>query len=151
MFERFTEPARQVVVLAQDEARTLRHDAIGTEHMLLALLRVDGGMSVRVLTSLGLTSEKVRARVARTVGHGNAFPPALIPFTPDAKRALELAWRESLTMGHDWIGTEHLLLGLVGEERGAAASVLVDCGVAPDSVNREIVRLLSGYDSAPAG
>src|SRR4051794_7350331 len=115
MFERFTERARQVVVLAQDEARELRHNYIGTEHLLLGLLREEDGLAARVLATVDITIEEVRTQVARIVGQGDEVSAGQIPFTPRAKKVLELALREGLTLGHNFIGTEHLLLGLVRE------------------------------------
>ena len=118
MFERFTERARQVVVLAQDEARALKHNYIGTEHILLGLLREEEGLAARVLESLDITVEEVRAQVARIVGQGDEVTTGQIPFTPRAKKVLELALREALSLGHNYIGTEHILLGLVRENEG---------------------------------
>src|SRR5690242_8228844 len=126
MFERFTERARQVVVLAQDEARTLKHNYIGTEHILLGLLREEEGLAARVLDSLDITVEEVRAQVARIVGQGDEVTTGQIPFTPRAKKVLELALREALSLGHNYIGTEHILLGLVRENEGVAARILLD-------------------------
>ena len=111
MFERFTERARQVVVLAQEEARTLKHNYIGTEHILLGLLREEEGLAARVLESLDITVERVRAQVVRIVGSGEEVTSGQIPFTPRAKKVLELALREALSLGHNYIGTEHILLG----------------------------------------
>src|SRR5256714_1638315 len=113
MFERFTERARQVVVLAQEEARILKHNYIGTEHILLGLLREEEGLAARVLESLDITVERVRAQVVRIVGSGEEVTSGQIPFTPRAKKVLELALREALSLGHNYIGTEHILLGLV--------------------------------------
>src|SRR5712692_7385061 len=115
MFERFTERARQVVVLAQEEARTLKHNYIGTEHILLGLLREEEGLAARVLESLDITVERVRAQVVRIVGSGEEVTSGQIPFTPRAKKVLELALREALSLGHNSAGTEHILLGLVRE------------------------------------
>src|SRR5690242_10704986 len=126
MFERFTERARQVVVLAQDEARALRHDYIGTEHILLGLLREEEGLAARVLESLGVTVEEVRAQVVRIVGEGEEAVTEQIPFTPRAQKVLELALREALSLGHQHIGTEHILLGLVREYEGVAARIMLD-------------------------
>ena len=126
MFERFTERARQVVVLAQDEARALKHNYIGTEHILLGLLREEEGLAARVLESLDITVEEVRAQVARIVGQGDEVTTGQIPFTPRAKKVLELALREALSLGHNYIGTEHILLGLVRENEGVAARILLD-------------------------
>src|SRR5436309_2690315 len=126
MFERFTERARQVVVLAQEEARTLKHNYIGTEHILLGLLREEEGLAARVLESLDITVERVRAQVVRIVGSGEEVTSGQIPFTPRAKKVLELALREALSLGHNYIGTEHILLGLVRENEGVAARILLD-------------------------
>src|SRR3954467_5390074 len=120
MFERFTERARQVVVLAQEEARSLRHNYIGTEHLLLGLLREEEGLAARVLESFDVTIEEVRAQVARIVGQGDDVATGQIPFTPRAKKSLDLALREALALGHNHIGTEHLLLGLVRLDEGVA-------------------------------
>jgi len=144
MFERFTERARQVVVLAQDEARALRHNYIGTEHLLLGLLREDEGLAARALESLGITVEEVRTQVARIVGTGDEVTPGQIPFTPRAKKVLELAMREALALGHDYIGTEHILLGLARENDGVAARLLLDLGVDAERIRSEVIGMLSG-------
>jgi ATP-dependent Clp protease ATP-binding subunit ClpA len=144
MFERFTERARHAVVLAQDEARALRHDYIGTEHMLLGLLREEEGIAARALTSLRITVEEVRARVVRIVGQGTEVTTGQIPFTPRAKTMLELAPREAFALGHNYIGTEHLLLGLVRENEGVASQILLDLGAGADTVREEILGTLAG-------
>src|SRR3954462_3013952 len=144
MFERFTERARQVVVLAQDEARALKHNYIGTEHILLGLLRDEGGLAARVLESLDITVEEVRAQVARIVGQGDEVTTGQIPFTPRAKKVLELALREALSLGHNYIGTEHILLGLVRENEGVAARILLDFDADAEKIRNEIIRMLSG-------
>src|SRR5438477_8207382 len=126
MFERFTERARQVVVFAQDEARALRHDYIGTEHLLLGLLRVEEGLAARVLESLEITIEDTRAQVARIVGQGDEVTTGQIAFTPRAKKVLELAWDEARSLGHNYIGTEHVLLGLLREGDGVAWHILTE-------------------------
>jgi ATP-dependent Clp protease ATP-binding subunit ClpC len=146
MFERFTERARQVVVLAQDEARALRHNSIGTEHLLLGLLREEEGIAARVLVSLGVTLEETRARVVATIGEGEegAVVTGQIPFTPRAKNALELGLREALSLGHQFIGTEHLLLGLVRVDGAVGVEILEGAGVTPDIVREEVIGLLSG-------
>src|SRR5690242_13559902 len=144
MFERFTERARQVVVLAQEEARTLKHNYIGTEHILLGLLREEEGLAARVLESLDITVEEVRAQVARIVGQGDEVTTGQIPFTPRAKKVLELALREALSLGHNYIGTEHILLGLVRENEGVAARILLDFDADADKIRNEIIRMLSG-------
>src|SRR6188474_1324987 len=144
MFERFTERARQVVVLAQEEARTLKHNYIGTEHILLGLLREEEGLAARVLESLDITVERVRAQVVRIVGSGEEVTSGQIPFTPRAKKVLELALREALSLGHNYIGTEHILLGLVRENEGVAARILLDFDADSDKIRNEVIRMLSG-------
>ena len=144
MFERFTERARQVVVLAQEEARTLKHNYIGTEHILLGLLREEEGLAARVLEGLEITVEEVRAQVIRIVGSGEEVTSGQIPFTPRAKKVLELALREALSLGHNYIGTEHILLGLVRENEGVAARILADFDADSDKIRNEIIRMLSG-------
>jgi ATP-dependent Clp protease ATP-binding subunit ClpC len=144
LFERFTERARQVVVLAQDEARALKHNYIGTEHLLLGLLREEEGLAARVLESLDITVEEVRAQVARIVGQGDEVTTGQIPFTPRAKKVLELALREALSLGHNYIGTEHILLGLVRENEGVAARILLDFDADAEKIRNEIIRMLSG-------
>jgi ATP-dependent Clp protease ATP-binding subunit ClpC len=144
LFERFTERARQVVVLAQDEARALKHNYIGTEHILLGLLREEEGLAARVLESLDITVEELRAQVARIVGQGDEVTTGQIPFTPRAKKVLELALREALSLGHNYIGTEHILLGLVRENEGVAARILLDFDADAEKIRNEIIRMLSG-------
>jgi ATP-dependent Clp protease ATP-binding subunit ClpC len=117
MFERFTPRARQVVVVAEDEARRLKHNYIGTEHLLLGLIREEEGMAARVLESFDVTVEEVRSQVSRIVGHGDELASGPIPFTPRVQKILDLALREALSLGHNYIGTEHLLLGLASEGR----------------------------------
>src|SRR3954462_6638370 len=151
LFERFTERARQVVVLAQDEARALKHNYIGTEHILLGLLRDEGGLAARVLESLDITVEEVRAQVARIVGQGDEVTTGQIPFTPRAKKVLELALREALSLGHNYIGTEHILLGLVRENEGVAARILLDFDADAEKIRNEIIRMLSGPGRRQAG
>ena len=148
MFERFTDRARQVVVLAQDEARALEHNYIGTEHILLGLLRVEGGVAARVLESLDVTPEEVRALVLQRVGRGDRAVSGQIPFTPGAKKVLELALRESMSLRHNYIGTEHLLLAVVREKDGVSARILLDFGADADKVRSEVVRML-GSDPMP--
>src|SRR5690242_2846702 len=128
MFERFTERARQVVVLAQDEARALRHNYIGTEHLLLGLLREEEGIGARVLAALDVTIDETRAQVARIVGQGDEVTSGQIPFTPRAKKVLELALREGLSLGHNYIGTEHILLGIARASEGVGGRILLDHG-----------------------
>jgi len=144
MFERFTEWARQVVVLAQEEARILKHNYIGTEHILLGLLREEEGLAARVLESLDITVERVRAQVVRIVGSGEEVTSGQIPFTPGAKKVLELALREALSLGHNYIGTEHILLGLVRENEGVAARILLDFDADSEKIRNEVIRMLSG-------
>jgi ATP-dependent Clp protease ATP-binding subunit ClpC len=143
VFERFTERARQVVVLAQDESRALGHDYIGTEHLVLGLLREEEGVAARVLESLGVELEDARARVEESVGRGEPRPSGQIPFTPEAKRALELSLREALSLGHNHIGTEHVLLGVIRVEDGVATQVLAGYGLAADRIRDEVVRALA--------
>ncbi len=144
VFERFTERARQVVVLAQDESRRLGHPYIGTEHILLGLLREEEGIAARVLEQLDITVEEVRAQVARIVGQGDEVTTGQIPFTPRAKKVLELALREAVSLGHNYIGTEHILLGLVRENEGVAARILLDFDADAEKIRNEILRPLSG-------
>jgi ATP-dependent Clp protease ATP-binding subunit ClpC len=150
MFERYTERARQVVVLAQDEARALKHNYIGTEHILLGLLREEEGLAARVLESLAITVEEVRAQVARIVGRGDEVTTGQIPFTPRAKKVLELALGEARSLGHNHIGTEHILLGLVRENEGVGARILLDFGAGAEKIRNEIIRMLSRSGSGPA-
>lgn len=146
MFERYTERARHVVVLAQDEARALKHNYIGTEHLLLGLISEEEGLAARVLDSLDITLEEVRKQIARIVGQGDEDPTSgvLIPFTPRCKKVLELALREAMSLGHSYIGTEHVLLGLIRENEGVAARILLDFDATPEVVRNEVIRLLSG-------
>src|SRR5215213_648008 len=141
MFERFTDRARRVVVLAQEEARLLNHNYIGTEHILLGLIHEGEGVAAKALESLGISLEAVRAQVEEIIGHGGTAPSGHIPFTPRAKKVLELSLREALQLGHNYIGTEHILLGLIREGEGVAAQVLVKLGA---DLNR-VRQLLSGY------
>jgi ATP-dependent Clp protease ATP-binding subunit ClpA len=152
MFERFTERARQVVVFAQDEARTLGHTYIGTEHFLLGLLREQDGVAARALASLGITAEEARARVVAIVGQGDdVATTGQIPFTPRAKKALELALREGIALGDPNVRTEHLLLGLARVNDGVATRVLLDLGADAETIRHEVAGLLSDSDreSAP--
>ena len=151
MFERFTERARQVVVLAQDEARGMGHSHIGTEHILLGLLREEQGLAARVLAELGIGIEDVRARIVAEVGQGHDDIAATgqIPFTPRAKKVLELALRESLTLGHNSIGTEHLLLAIGRENGGLAMRVLWDLGVGEENLREAVIGALNGQPLAP--
>ena len=151
MFERFTERARKVVVLAQDEARHFNHNYIGTEHLLLGLLREDEGVAAQALYSLNVNLDDVREQVESIVGYGEEGTGAQAPFTPRSKKVLELALREALQLGHNYIGTEHILLGLVRESEGVAARVLSNLDVDPDKVRREVVRRLGGGRSRSRG
>ncbi|MHB0979154.1 MAG: ATP-dependent Clp protease ATP-binding subunit [Thermoleophilia bacterium] len=144
MFERFTERARQVVVLAQEEARDLKHNYIGTEHLLLGLLREGDGVAARVLGTLDVSLEDVRGEIMRIVGEGEHETQGQIPFTPRAKKVLELALREALSLGHNYIGTEHILLGLVRESEGVAARIMNDLDADADRIRQEVMRVLSG-------
>ncbi len=150
MFERFTERARQVIVLAQEEARMLRHNYIGTEHLLLGLLREADGVAARVLGTLDVSLEEVRGEVTRIVGEGDHESQGQIPFTPRAKKVLELALREALSLGHNYIGTEHILLGLMRESEGVAARILNDLDVDADRARQEVMRVLSGPSRRPS-
>ena len=143
MFERFTERARQVVVFAQEEACVLKHDYIGTEHLLLGLLREEEGLAARVLESLGITVERVRAQVVRIVGSGEEVTSGQFPFTPRAKKVLELALREALSLGQSYIATEHILLGVVRENQGVAARVLLDFGADAEKIRNGVIRMLA--------
>jgi ATP-dependent Clp protease ATP-binding subunit ClpC len=144
VFQRFTEPARQVVVLAQDEARTLKHHYIGTEHILLGLIREQEGLGAGVLESLDIALEDVRAQVVRIVGQGDEVPTGQIPFTPRAKKVLDLSVREAMSLGHNSIGTEHVLLGVVRENEGVASRILLDLGADAETVRNEVIRQLGG-------
>ena len=129
MFERFTDRARRVVVLAQEEARMLNHNYIGTEHILLGLIHEGEGVAAKALDSLNINLDAVRQQVEEIIGQGQAAPTGHIPFTPRAKKVLELSLREALQLGHNYIGTEHILLGLIREGEGLAAKIMVDRGV----------------------
>jgi len=145
MFERFTDRARRVVVLAQEEARMLNHNYIGTEHILLGLIHEGEGVAAKGLESLGISLEGVRALVEEIIGQGQQAPSGHIPFTPRAKKVLELSLREALQLGHNYIGTEHILLGLIREGEGVAAQVLVKLGADLNRVRQQVIQLLSGY------
>jgi ATP-dependent Clp protease ATP-binding subunit ClpC len=144
MFERFTDRARRVVVLAQDEARRLNHDYIGTEHILLGLIQEGEGVAAKALESLGISLNAVRAQVEEIIGRGQQAHPGHIPFTPRGKKVLELSLRESLQLGHNYIGTEHILLGLIREGDGVAAQVLVKLGADLNRVRQQVIELISG-------
>ena len=152
MFERFTDRARRVVVLAQEEARMLNHNYIGTEHILLGLIHEGEGVAAKALESLGISLEGVRSQVEEIIGQGQQAPSGHIPFTPRAKKVLELSLREALQLGHNYIGTEHILLGLIREGEGVAAQVLVKLGADLNRVRQQVIQLLSGYQGKePAG
>ena len=150
MFERFTDRARRVVVLAQEEARMLNHNYIGTEHILLGLIHEGEGVAAKGLESLGISLEGVRAQVEEIIGQGQQAPSGHIPFTPRAKKVLELSLREALQLGHNYIGTEHILLGLIREGEGVAAQVLVKLGADLNRVRQQVIQLLSGYQGKEA-
>ncbi len=145
MFERFTDRARRVVVLAQEEARMLNHNYIGTEHILLGLIHEGEGVAAKALESLGISLEGVREQVEEIIGQGQTAPAGHIPFTPRAKKVLELSLREALQLGHNYIGTEHILLGLIREGEGVAAQVLQKLGADLNRVRQQVIQLLSGY------
>jgi ATP-dependent Clp protease ATP-binding subunit ClpC len=152
MFERFTDRARRVVVLAQEEARMLNHNYIGTEHILLGLIHEGEGVAAKAMESLGISLEAVRQQVEEIIGQGQQAPSGHIPFTPRAKKVLELSLREALQLGHNYIGTEHILLGLIREGEGVAAQVLVKLGADLNRVRQQVIQLLNGYQSKePAG
>ena len=150
MFERFTDRARRVVVLAQEEARMLNHNYIGTEHILLGLIHEGEGVAAKGLESLGISLEAVRSQVEEIIGQGQQAPSGHIPFTPRAKKVLELSLREALQLGHNYIGTEHILLGLIREGEGVAAQVLVKLGADLNRVRQQVIQLLSGYQGKEA-
>ncbi len=145
MFERFTDRARRVVVLAQEEARMRNHSYIGTEHILLALIDEGDGTGVKALESLGISLDAVRQQVEEIIGQGQHAPSGHIPFTPRAKKVLELSLRESVQLGHDYIGTEHILLGLLREGDGVTAQVLVKLGADLDRVRQQVIQLISTW------
>jgi ATP-dependent Clp protease ATP-binding subunit ClpC len=145
MFERFTDRARRVLVLAQEEARMLNHNYIGTEHILLGLIHEGEGVAAKALESLGISLEAVRQQVEEIVGQGQQAPSGHIPFTPRAKKVLELTSREASQLGHHYIGTEHILLGLIREGEGVAAQVLVKLGAGLNRVRQQVIKLLHGY------
>ncbi|MEC9059035.1 MAG: ATP-dependent Clp protease ATP-binding subunit, partial [Actinomycetota bacterium] len=151
MFERFTDRARRVVVLAQEEARLLNHNYIGTEHILLGLIHEGEGVAAKALESLGISLEAVRSQVEEIIGQGGSSPSGHIPFTPRAKKVLELSLREALQLGHNYIGTEHILLGLIREGEGVAAQVLVKLGADLSRVRQQVIQLLSGYSGPGQG
>jgi ATP-dependent Clp protease ATP-binding subunit ClpC len=144
LFERFTESARQVVVLAQEEALTLKHDRIGAEHLLLGLLREHDGLAAHALQAFDITLERARGEVVRIVGVGDAAATGQMPFTPEAKRTLEAALEEVRALGHNYVGTEHLLLALIAVREGVSARILLDCHADPERIRAEVMRQLSG-------
>jgi hypothetical protein len=145
LFERFTDRARRVLVLAQEEARLLNHSFIGTEHILLGLIHEGEGVAAKALESLGISLEAVREKVEETIGPAGSAPTGSPPFTPRAKKVLELSLREALQLGHNYIGTEHMLLGLVREGEGVAAQVLISLGADLARVRQQVIQLLLGY------
>jgi ATP-dependent Clp protease ATP-binding subunit ClpC len=151
MFERFTEKARRVVVYAQEEARMLNQNYIGTEHLLLGLIREQDGIAAKALESLSISLEDVHAQVEDLIGRGTYVPTGHIPFTPRAKKVLELSLREALQLGHNYIGTEHILLGLIREGEGVAAQVLLNLGADLDKVRSAVIQLLSGHYGKQTG
>jgi ATP-dependent Clp protease ATP-binding subunit ClpC len=151
MLERFTDRARRVVVLAQEEARSLDHNYIGTEHLLLGLIHEGEGVGARALESLEVSLAAVRQQVEEIIGRGQQEPPGHIPFTPRAKKVLELSLRESQQLGHNYIGTEHILLGLLREGDGVAAQVLVRLGTDLDQVRQRVIQLLHGHRAEAPG
>ena len=151
MFERFTDRARRVVVLAQEEARMLNHNYIGTEHILLGLIHEGEGVAAKALESLGISLDAVRQQVEEIIGQGQQAPSGHIPFTPRAKKVLELSLREALQLGHGYVGTEHILLGLIREGDGVAAQVLVKLGADLDRVLQQVILPLYGHQGPDAG
>src|SRR5487761_2402418 len=150
LFERFTDRARRVLVLAQEEARDLNHAFIGTEHILLGLIREGEGVAAKALDALGVTFDVVREKVEEAIGTNANPSPGSPPFTPRAKKVLELSLREALQLGHSYIGTEHMLLGLVREGEGVAAQVLVSLGADLGRVRQQVIQLMSGYQGKEA-
>ena len=149
MFERFTDRARRVIILAQSEARLLNHNYIGTEHILLGLVQEGEGIAAKALESLDVPLQTVRDQVTELIGRGQEPPTGHIPFTPRAKKVLELALREALNLGHNYIGTEHLLLGLVREGEGVAAQILKKLGTELAGVRHAVIEIMSGYTGRP--
>ena len=145
IFERFTDRARRVVVLAQEEARMLNHNYIGTEHILLGLIHEGEGVAAKSLESLGLSLEIIREQVEEIIGQGQQAPSGHIPFTPRAKLVLDLSLREALQLGHNYIGTEHILLGLIREGDGVASQLLIKLGAELTRVRQQVIQVLSGY------
>jgi ATP-dependent Clp protease ATP-binding subunit ClpA len=151
VFERFTDRSRRAVALAQEEARRLRHHYIGTEHLLLGLIDEGEGVAAKALDSLGVSREDVRLQVEEIIGRGFDAPPGHVPFTPRAKKVLELSLREALQLGHNYIGTEHILLGVIREGEGVAAQVLQKLGADLNRVRQQVIQLLSGYAGGKSG
>ena len=153
MFEKFTDRARRVIVLAQEEARMLDHNYIGTEHILLGLIHEGHGVAAKALESLGISLEAVRQNVVEMIGRGQEAPSGHIPFTPRSKQVLELSLRESQQLGHEYIGTEHILLGLIREGEGVAAQVLVELGADLNRVRQQVLELLEAHarEAGPEG
>ena len=149
MFERFTDRARRVVVLAQEEARMLNHNYIGTEHILLGLIHEGEGVAAKALESLGISLDAVRQQVEEIIGQGQQPPSGHIPFTPRAKKVMELSLREALQLGHNYIGTEHILLGLIHEGDGVAAQVLAHLGADLNTVRQQVIQLIGGKQPEP--
>jgi ATP-dependent Clp protease ATP-binding subunit ClpC len=145
MFERFTDRARRAVVDAQEEARRLDHSYLGPEHLLLGLIREGNGLAVKALSGLGIEPDRVREQVEEQTGRGQAAPSGRIPFTPAAKKSLELSLSESRHLGHSYIGTEHILLGLIREGDGLAAGVLTSLGADLERVRAQVTSLLEAY------
>jgi ATP-dependent Clp protease ATP-binding subunit ClpC len=145
MFERFTDRSRRVVILAQEEARLLNHNYVGTEHLLLGLIHEGGGVAAKALASLGIGQETVRQRVEEIIGRGQQATSGHIPFTPRAKKVLQLSLREALQLDHDYIGTEHILLGLIREGEGVAAQVLVSLGADLNRVRQQVIDILRDH------
>src|SRR6202166_2448959 len=150
MFERFTDRARRVLVLAQEEARLLGHGFIGTEHVLLGLIQEGEGLAAQALEQLEISLEAVREKVKETIVLSGSAPTGSPPFTPRAKKVLELSLREAMQLGHNYIGTEHMLLGLAREGEGGAAQVLVSLGADLPRVRQQVIQLLSGYQGKEA-
>ncbi|PKN78312.1 MAG: NDP-hexose 4-ketoreductase, partial [Chloroflexi bacterium HGW-Chloroflexi-9] len=144
-FDKFTERARRVLTLAQEEAQRFNHNYIGTEHLLLGLIREQDGIAAKALESLSISLEDVHQQVEELIGRGTYVPTGHIPFTPRAKKVLELSLREALQLGHNYIGTEHILLGLIREGEGVAAQVLLNLGADLEKVRSAVIQLLSGY------
>ena len=150
MYERFTDRARRAVVQAQEEARMLNHDSIGTEHILLGLIHERDGVAAQALESLGISLDVVRQQIEEIIGRGQQAPSEHIPFTPRSKKVLELSLREALQLSHDYIGTEHILLGLIREGDGVAAQVLVKLGADLNRVRQQVIQLLQGHQGRVA-